>query len=178
MCCGDPAVKWAERALRLGEQRPSGQAWVFVLERGRHKEAIWKLDWILVQDFWQPSTPGKQQSLNQMCASSCGKAACCFHPSAHFPFRSIRFHVSAPAALVILPALFGYWRRLFFFFDSHLGAVPYLPKFWVYSDASNVILFSSYNGGQGPVVLGIVKMPCKRLYIIQMCFRQGKQKKE
>lgn len=134
-------------------------------------------NWILVQDFWQPSTPGKQQALNQMCASSCGKAACCFHPSAHFPFRSIRFHVSAPAALVILPALFGYWRRLFFF-DSHLGAVPYLPKFWVYSDASNVILFSSYNGGQGPVVLGIVKMPCKRMYIIQMCFRQGKQKKE
>lgn len=64
------------------------------------------------------------------------------------------------------------------FFDSHLGAVPYLPKFWVYSDASNVILFSSSNRGQGPVVLGIVKMPCKRLYIIQMGYREGKQKKE
>lgn len=64
------------------------------------------------------------------------------------------------------------------FFDSHLGAVPYLPKFWVYSDASNVILFSSYNRGRGPVVLGIVKMPCKRLYIIQICYRQGKQKEE
>lgn len=64
------------------------------------------------------------------------------------------------------------------FFDSHLGADPYLPKLWVYSDASNVILFSSYNRGQGPVVLGIVKMPCKRLYIIQMGYREGKQQKE
>lgn len=64
------------------------------------------------------------------------------------------------------------------FFDSHSGTVPYLPKFWVYSDASNVILFSSYNRGQGPLVLGTVKMPCKRLYIIQMGYREGKQKKE
>lgn len=64
------------------------------------------------------------------------------------------------------------------FFDSHSGTVPYLPEFWVYSDASNVILFSSYNRGQGPLVLGTVKMPCKRLYIIQMGYREGKQKKE
>lgn len=64
------------------------------------------------------------------------------------------------------------------FFDSHVGAVPYLLEFWVYSDANNVILFSSYNRGQSPVVLGIVKMPCKRLYITQMCYRQGEQKKE
>lgn len=64
------------------------------------------------------------------------------------------------------------------FFGSHLRAVPYLPKFWVCSDASNVILFSSSNRGQGAVVLGIVKMPCKRLYIIQMGHRENEQKKE
>lgn len=60
MCRGDPAVKRAERALRRGERRPFGQAWVDVPACRRHKEAIWKLDRILVQDFWQPSTPGKQ----------------------------------------------------------------------------------------------------------------------
>lgn len=64
------------------------------------------------------------------------------------------------------------------FFGSHLRAAPYLPEFWVYSDASNVILFSSSNRGQGAVVLGIVKMPCKRLSIIQMGYREGKQKQE
>lgn len=78
---------------------------------------------------------------------------------------------------------FGYicstvWILEEIFFDSHLGAVPHLPKFWVYSDASNVILFSSYKRGRGRVVLDIVKVPCKRLYIIQMCHKKGKQKKE
>lgn len=60
------------------------------------------------------------------------------------------------------------------FSDSHLGPVPYLPKFWVYSNASNVKLFSSSNRGQGPVVLGIVKMPCKTLSIIQIFYGQDK----
>lgn len=78
-----------------------------------------------------------------------------FSSSAHFPFRSRRFHV-----LVRQLWLCGILEKAGF---CDLRAVPYLPEFWLYSDASNVILFSSCNRGQGPVVLDIVKMPCKRL---------------
>lgn len=117
---------------------------------------------------------GSSSPWNQMCISSCGEAACLFHPSARFPFWSVS-HLNSSSFGSVAGTV---WILEETFFGSHLGAVPCLPKFWVYSDASNVILFSSSNRGQGPIVLGIVKMPCKKLYIIQMGYREGKQKKE
>lgn len=78
-----------------------------------------------------------------------------FSSSAHLPFRSRGFHL-----LVQQLWLCGMLEKTGVF---DLRAVPYLPEFWLYSDASNAILFSSCNRGQGPVVLDIVKMPCKRL---------------
>lgn len=71
-----------------------------------------------------------------------------------------------------------FWILKETFFWQSIGSCSLFAKFWVYSDVSNVILFSSSNRGQGPVVSGIVKMPCKRLYIIQMGYRESKQKEE
>lgn len=81
-------------------------------------------------------------------------------PNVHFQLResSLLFSSFCPFPFLIYrisclsSSSFGYicstvWILEENFFDSHLGAVPYLPNFWVYSDASNVILFSSYKRG-------------------------------